>query len=75
MHEGARRRWPELVGTGGYGMFWTSAGSAWPSGGATYGSTCAVYEGPFRKTGRVWSGDARVGAPGESSISEETPFA
>jgi beta-ribofuranosylaminobenzene 5'-phosphate synthase len=37
---------------------------------AAYGSTCAVYEGPFPEDGaRIWTGEARVGAPGESSIS------
>lgn len=36
----------------------------------TYESTCAVYEGPFPQDGaRIWTGDVRAGAPGESSIS------
>jgi beta-ribofuranosylaminobenzene 5'-phosphate synthase len=35
-----------------------------------YGSTCAVYEGSFPEDGaRIWTGHARVRAPGESSIS------
>ena len=34
-----------------------------------YGSTCAVYEGPFPEDGaRIWTGHTRVHATGESSI-------
>jgi beta-ribofuranosylaminobenzene 5'-phosphate synthase len=35
-----------------------------------YGSTCAVYDGPFPRAGaRIWTGSARVAAADKSSIS------